>query len=119
MTCYCFRFRRYKELAADQAIEIEHLRKRVAELEKQNAHLAMLAAETGTGGKAAPDLIQIATPGGVNGVDGEGGMGGVGGMGSVGGAGGAGGEGGEGGARKLKVCSSVPDSVHSPAPPPT
>ena len=61
----------------------------------------MLAAETGTGGKAAPALIQIATPGGVGGV------------------GGAGGESGEGGARKLKVCSSVPDSIRSPAPPPT
>ena len=85
----------------------------MAELEKQNAHLAMLAAETGTGGKAAPDLIQIATPGGAGGV------GSVGGVGGVGGAGGEGGEGGEGGARKLKVCSSVPDSVHSPAPPPT
>ena len=85
----------------------------MAELEKQNAHLAMLAAETGTGGKAAPDLIQIATLGGAGGV------GGVSGVGGMGGAGGEGGEGGEGGARKLKVCSSVPDSVHSPAPPPT
>ena len=43
----------------------------------------------------------------------------TGGAGGVGGVGGAGGESGEGGARKLKVCSSVPDSVHSPAPPPT
>ena len=79
----------------------------------------MLAAETGTGGKAAPALIQIATPGGVGGVGGVDGVGGVGGAGGMGGAGGEGGEGGEGGARKLKVCSSVPDSVHSPAPPPT
>ena len=86
----------------------------MAELEKQNAHIAMLAAETGTGGKAAPDLIQIATLGGAGGVGDVGGV-----RNGVGGAGGAGGEGGEGGARKLKVCSSVPDSVHSPAPPPT
>ena len=89
-----FNFKAYY-FAAEQAIEIEHLRKRVAELEKQNAHLAMLAAETGTWGKAAPGLIQIATPGG------------------------AGGAGGEGGARRLKVCSLVPDSVHPRAPPPT